>query len=246
MLVLGDVERRVRAAQVLEDLQRCAGSRRRCAAPAPCRRAARGWRAPPRPRRCRCPAAARTRGSRRRSRRPPGRLQMDAVMALKDASHEPQSRSIACLVSSEVVRGPGVSRMGSLPRIMEASPGLRSACGRATRCRQHSRRTHTARERHDDQRRHRRGRADVARLVQVHDRHRREHRLRRIQEHHRGDRRHRVHEEVAADVEHRRQAHRHRHAEEGRQNGTLSEADTASNSLSICFSAVTAVRCDDV
>ena len=31
-----------------------------------------------------------------------------------------------------------------------------------------------------------------------------------------------------------------------RQNGTLSEADTASNSLSICFSAVTAVRCEDV
>ena len=28
-----------------------------------------------------------------------------------------------------------------------------------------------------------------------------------------------------------------------RQNGTLSEAETASNSLSICFSAVTAVMC---
>jgi hypothetical protein len=31
-----------------------------------------------------------------------------------------------------------------------------------------------------------------------------------------------------------------------RQNGTLREADTLSNSLSICFSAVSAVRCDDV
>src|SRR5688572_27575075 len=45
-------------------------------------------------------------------------LQIDAVIALKDASHEPQSRSIACLVSSDVVRGPGVRRMGSFPRIM--------------------------------------------------------------------------------------------------------------------------------
>src|SRR4051812_36839986 len=30
-----------------------------------------------------------------------------------------------------------------------------------------------------------------------------------------------------------------------RQKGTLSDADTASNSASICFNAVTAVRCDD-
>jgi hypothetical protein len=36
-----------------------------------------------------------------------------AVTALKLASHEPQSRSIAVLVASEVVSGPGVSKMGS-------------------------------------------------------------------------------------------------------------------------------------
>jgi len=30
-----------------------------------------------------------------------------------------------------------------------------------------------------------------------------------------------------------------------RQNGTFSDADTASNSASICFNAVSAVRCDD-
>src|SRR3954471_9237329 len=45
-------------------------------------------------------------------------LQMLAVIALNDVSHEPQSRSIACFVASDVVRGPGVRRMGSLPRIM--------------------------------------------------------------------------------------------------------------------------------
>ena len=41
-----------------------------------------------------------------------------AVMALKAASHEPQSFSMACLVRSDVVSGPGVSRIGSLPRII--------------------------------------------------------------------------------------------------------------------------------
>jgi hypothetical protein len=45
-------------------------------------------------------------------------LHIDVVMALNEASHEPQSRSIACLVSSDVVSGPGVSSIGSLPRII--------------------------------------------------------------------------------------------------------------------------------
>src|ERR1022692_78839 len=36
-----------------------------------------------------------------------------AVTALKLESHDPQSRSIAVLVASEVARGPGVSKMGS-------------------------------------------------------------------------------------------------------------------------------------
>ncbi len=38
---------------------------------------------------------------------------MSAVTALNSASHEPQSRSIALLVASDVVNGPGVSRIGS-------------------------------------------------------------------------------------------------------------------------------------
>ncbi len=36
-----------------------------------------------------------------------------AVTRLNAESHDPQSRSIAVLVASEVVSGPGVSRMGS-------------------------------------------------------------------------------------------------------------------------------------
>src|SRR5882757_6879268 len=47
--------------------------------------------------------------------------QMLPVIWLNDASQEPQSRSIACLVASDVVSGPGVSRIGSLPRIMQSS-----------------------------------------------------------------------------------------------------------------------------
>ena len=43
---------------------------------------------------------------------------MLAVIELNAASHEPQSLSIACLVRSDVVRGPGVSSIGSLPRII--------------------------------------------------------------------------------------------------------------------------------
>src|SRR5579863_1753058 len=38
----------------------------------------------------------------------------DAVSSLKAVSHDPQSRSIADRVSFEVVRGPGVSRIGSI------------------------------------------------------------------------------------------------------------------------------------
>jgi hypothetical protein len=36
-----------------------------------------------------------------------------AVTVLNDASQEPQSRSIAILVVSDVVNGPGVNRIGS-------------------------------------------------------------------------------------------------------------------------------------
>jgi hypothetical protein len=52
-----------------------------------------------------CVAAALT-TARRRSR-------TAAVTALKFESHEPQSRSIAIRVGSDVVRGPGVRRIGS-------------------------------------------------------------------------------------------------------------------------------------
>jgi hypothetical protein len=38
----------------------------------------------------------------------------DAVSALKALSHDPQSESIADLVAAEVVRGPGVSSIGSV------------------------------------------------------------------------------------------------------------------------------------
>ena len=41
-----------------------------------------------------------------------------AVTALKLLSHDPQSRSIALLVASDVVSGPGVSRMGSRSRLL--------------------------------------------------------------------------------------------------------------------------------
>src|ERR1700716_3119765 len=40
----------------------------------------------------------------------------DAVSSLKAPSHDPQSESIADLVSAEVVRGPGVSSIGSVIR----------------------------------------------------------------------------------------------------------------------------------
>ncbi|VVD28680.1 protein of unknown function [Paraburkholderia dioscoreae] len=42
-------------------------------------------------------------------------LRSSAVIARKSPSHEPQSRSIASLVESAVVSGPGVSRYGSPP-----------------------------------------------------------------------------------------------------------------------------------
>src|SRR5882762_8084734 len=42
------------------------------------------------------------------------RSQTRAVILLKSTSQEPQSRSMLCLVRSEVVKGPGVSRYGSL------------------------------------------------------------------------------------------------------------------------------------
>src|SRR5579863_2866953 len=42
------------------------------------------------------------------------RSRIRPVMLLKSTSHEPQSRSIACRVRSDVVRGPGVRRKGSV------------------------------------------------------------------------------------------------------------------------------------
>jgi len=41
------------------------------------------------------------------------RSRMRPVMALKSASHDPQSRNIASLVVREIVKGPGVSRYGT-------------------------------------------------------------------------------------------------------------------------------------
>ncbi len=43
--------------------------------------------------------------------------QISLVIRLKAASHDPQSRSIASRVAGEVVSGPGVSNIGSLPVI---------------------------------------------------------------------------------------------------------------------------------
>ena len=47
-----------------------------------------------------------------------------AVTALKFASHDPQSRSIAIFVSSDVVMGPGVSRIGSREKRLMGCPSL--------------------------------------------------------------------------------------------------------------------------
>ena len=146
---------------------------------------------------------------------------MLAVIELNAASHEPQSRSIACLVASEVVSGPGVSRIGSLPTDHVVSPQVLAAVSRQ-RLRAPdqppSRRTNSkagdGRRGQHDQRRHRGRRTNRARLVELQDRDRRERGLRRIQEHNRRDRRHRVDEIIAANVEDRRQAHRHRDAPE--------------------------------
>src|SRR5512134_3924699 len=128
-----------------------------------------------------------------------------AVIALKAESHEPQSLSIACLVRSDVVSGPGVSRIGSLPRIIGFSS---LSCGVAPRLRaadqppldgeQHAR---DHRGGQHDQRRHRGGRTDRAGLVELQDGDRRERGLGRVQEHDGRDGRHRVDEVVAADVQ---------------------------------------------
>ena len=147
-----------------------------------------------------------------------------AVTALKAASQEPQSRSIAALVASDVVSGPGVRRIGSREgRAMmipcrgcyRVGAARRQPCVAAHQPRLgDERQQRDDARRDDDQRRHRRGRAERARLVELDDRDRRQHRLGRIQEHHRRNRRHRVDEVVAADVDDRRQAHRNRHAPE--------------------------------
>src|SRR5579863_4101570 len=55
----------------------------------------------------------------------------DAVSSLKAASHDPQSRSIAERVSSEVVNGPGVSRIGSVIELSLVQEAVcETACGR--------------------------------------------------------------------------------------------------------------------
>src|SRR2546428_3751772 len=154
-----------------------------------------------------------------------------AVTALKRLSHEPQSRSIADLVASEVISGPGVSRMGSRSKLLIGAWLPRSEVyidGGSRRCRrlapslrraeQPARRTrvdqaHRCRSR-DDQRAHRRRRADLSRLVEVDDCDRGDLGVGRVQKHDGRDRHHGVDEEVARDVENRRQADRHRHAEE--------------------------------
>ena len=83
--------------------------------------------------------------------------------------------------------------------------------------------------------------AVAPRLVHVDDGDRGKLGRRTVEEDHRRHRGERVHEHVDRDVEDRRQADRHRDAAKVRQNGTLSEAETDSNSGSICLSAVSAV-----
>src|SRR5712671_1196241 len=103
---------------------------------------------------------------------------MSAVTALKLESHEPQSRSMALLVVSDVVSGPGVRRIGSREKRAMAisssglagrrgvTPALRAAHEPAFGGKGKER---DDAGRYDDQGRHRRGRADRARLVELHD-----------------------------------------------------------------------------
>ena len=52
------------------------------------------------------------------------------MTSLNAESHDPQSRSIAVLVARDVVRGPGVRRMGSREgRLMSISDSWRAARG---------------------------------------------------------------------------------------------------------------------
>src|SRR5580658_11373719 len=53
------------------------------------------------------------------------RPQTRPVMRLKSASQEPQSRSMLCLVRSEVVKGPGVRSIGSAALV---GPGGDAEC----------------------------------------------------------------------------------------------------------------------
>ena len=182
-------------------------------------------------------------------------MRSSAVTALKSASHEPQSRSIASLVRSVVVSGPGVRRMRS--RSIGWSPSsicawsqrsrllvaATPACGGRPTTPSAMNSSVATVDAGGDQHRHRRRGADLAGLVEVEDGDRGDLGLGRVEEHHRRDRRHRVDEEVARDVHQRRRADRQRDAPEGLVERHLQRrADTASNSASSAFSAVTAVR----
>src|SRR5215471_7117802 len=152
-----------------------------------------------------------------------------AVTALKLLSHDPQSRSIAALVASDVVSGPGVRRIGSREeRLIEVLRRARWAQGAKSLCRSPprlrsaqkpalggERRHGHHRRRSDDQSRDGSRGADASSLVQLDDRDRDQRRLRRIEEYHGRDRRHRVNEIVAADIDYSWQADRYGDAPEG-------------------------------
>src|SRR5215472_15614007 len=103
-----------------------------------------------------------------------------AVTALNLLSQEPQSRSIAAFVASEVVSGPGVSRIGSrsvsfIARVLAEGVSARGGSPPRLRAREQPARddgVDEADERRggDDQRAHCRGGADLARLVEIDDR----------------------------------------------------------------------------
>src|SRR5262249_35130661 len=117
-------------------------------------------------------------------RMPVKRSRTRAVTALNLLSHEPQSCSMAVLVASEVVSGPGVSRIGSRSvefigvneaqksrRRKRPAPGLRA---REEPARDAGVDQADDRRGRDDQRAHRRGRSDLARFVEIDDRYRSE------------------------------------------------------------------------
>ena len=206
----------------LHIFQRCAGSTRRCSARARGRRAAPACRARPRPRRCRCPAAARRHSRRCRPGRrclTTSRQMLPVIGVERRVPRAPvaQHRLLGRERGRQWAGGEqdGIIADDHASLLISSRAVWRHAWVRRTST--HSRQNNSAVTTADvahDQRRHRRAPTDVAGLVEMQDRDRRERGLGRVQEHDRRDRRHRVDEVVAADVEHRRQAHRHRHAPE--------------------------------